>query len=78
MSATAAEGNGHIEPWASDERLNDPVLLGTMNLANKLIQGVSTLAEVLPQDESIPKMWEAVKDLNPESIKELQTALKDM
>ena len=32
----------------------------------------------MSKSESIPKMWETVKDLKPESIKTLKTSLKHM
>ena len=54
-----------------------------MNQVIKLIQEFATLAEKMPTGRmsrtvSIPKMWEAVEDLKPESIKKLQTSLKEM
>ena len=70
-------------PWADDERLQDPLQLGAMNIVIKLVQEFATLAEILPEGkmlrtQSIPAAWEAVKDLKQESIKKLQVALKNM
>jgi hypothetical protein len=69
--------------WTDDERLQDPLQLGTMNLVIKLVQEFATLAEKLPEGrmlktQSIPTAWEIVKDLKQESIKKLQVALKNM
>jgi hypothetical protein len=84
MGSPGEGDNTEPRPWASDERLQDIFSLGTMNKVIKLVQEIATLAEHMPErdkmskEESIPKMWAAVKDLKPESIKRLQTAQEDM
>jgi hypothetical protein len=72
-----------FRPWANDERLQDPFQLGVMNIGIKLVQEFAILAEKLPEGrmpktQSIPTTWEAIKNLKPESIQKLQTALKNI
>ena len=84
MSGAAAEDNDQIRPWASDERLKDPKLLAKMELAITTIQEIAKLFQRLPEGrhmpmtESIPKLWETVKDLKAESLKELQATFRTM
>ena len=55
-----------------------------MELTIKTIQEIAKLFELLPEErhipktESIPKLWETVKDLKSESLKELQATYKTM
>ena len=72
-----------LKPWADDERLNDPFILGTFHTITNLIQKYATLAEKLPdggmpKTTSIPAMWKTVKDLKPESLKKLQHAIQNL
>ena len=84
MPANATEGDNQIRPWASDERLRNPLLLVTISQVISSIQDLATLTEQLPEgqkmfkSESIPNMWETVQDLKPESINKLKTSLKHM
>jgi hypothetical protein len=73
----------NLKPWADDERLNDPLILGTFYTTTNLIQRYATLAEKLPdggmpKTTSIPAMWKTVKDLKPESVKKLQHAIQNL
>jgi hypothetical protein len=68
------------EPWANDERLKDFLKMDTIIRAVRLIQKLAEAMEKAPigamlKTESIPMLWEKVKDLKPESILDLQKAL---
>ena len=83
MGASLPAEENKLKPWADDERLNNPLILGTFNTFTTLIQKFATLAEKLPdgsmpKNKSIPAMWETVKDLKAESLKKLQTAIQSM
>ena len=84
MSVTTKDDNDPLKPWKSDERLKDPFLLGAFSQVISAIQEFATLAERLPEEQkmsradSIPKMWDTVKDLKPESIKQLHASLQRM
>ena len=72
-----------LKPWADDERLNDPLILGSFHIITNLIQRYATLAEKLPdggmtKTTSIPAMWKIFKDLKPESLKKLQHAIQNL
>ena len=72
-----------LKPWADDERLSDPFILGPFHTITNLIQKYATLAEKLPdggmpKTTSIPAMWKTVKDLKPESLKKLQHAIQNL
>ena len=77
MSPQSKQIEDKPRPWTDDDRLNDPFILGTFNTVINLIQEFATLAENLPEGripktQSIPVMWETVKDLKPESLKKEQ------
>jgi hypothetical protein len=83
MGTSVPAGEDTPRPWADDDRLNDLFFLGNFNKVIRLIEEFATLAERLPQGNmpktaSIPKMWEAVKDLKPESLEKLHKAIQDM
>jgi hypothetical protein len=84
MGTSFPAGEDTPRPWTDDDRLkNDPFILGTFNKVIHLIEEFATLAERLPQGnmpktKSIPKMWEAVKDLKPESLEKLQTDIQNI
>ena len=70
------------EPWANDERLKNFKGQAAINRAVKLIHKLAEAMEAapigpMPRTESIPMLWETVKDLNPESILDLQKACLD-
>ena len=72
-----------LKPWADDERLNDPLILGSFHIITNLIQRYATLAEKLPdggmpKTTSIPAMWKIFKDLKPESLKKLQHVIQNL
>ena len=72
-----------LKPWADDERLNDPLILGSFHIITNLIQRYATLAEKLPdggmpKTTSIPAMLKIFKDLKPESLKKLQHAIQNL
>ena len=72
-----------LKPWADDERLSDPFILGPFHTITNLIQKYATLAEKLPdggmpKTTSIPAMWKIFKDLKPESLKKLQHAIQNL
>ncbi len=67
------------EPWANDECLKIFKGQAGINRAVKLIHKLAETMETapigpMPRTESIPMLWETVKDLNPESILDLQKA----
>jgi hypothetical protein len=82
MSAASEDDNDPLKPWKSDKRLLDPFLLGDFSKVISAIQEFAALAERLPEGQnmsradSIPKMWDMVKDLKPESINKLQASLQ--
>jgi hypothetical protein len=68
------------EPWANDERLKDFLKMDTIIRTVRLIQKLAESMEKTPigvilKTESIPMLWEKVKDLKPESILDLQKTL---
>ncbi len=69
------------EPWANDERLKNFKDQVTINRAVKLIHKLAETMETTPigtmPTESIPMLWETVKDLRPESLLDLQNACLD-
>ena len=79
-----SEDNDLLRPWESDERLKDLKVLTKMELVITTTEEITNLVECLSEGhkmsktESIPKLWESVKDLNTESFKELQVTLKTM
>ena len=84
MSETVTEDKDQIRPWTLDDRLKDPRLLVKMELVITTIQEITKLFERLSEGrhmtktESIPKLWETVKDLKVESLKELKSTFKTM
>jgi hypothetical protein len=55
------------EPWANINR--------TVNLIHKLVETMETVPiGPMPKTESIPMLWETVKDLRPENLLDLQKA----
>ena len=70
------------EPWANDERLKNFKGQATINRAVKLIHKLAEAMETapigpMPKTESIPMLWETVKDLSSESLLDLQNACLD-
>jgi len=70
------------EPWANDERLKNFKGQAAINRAVKLIHKLAEAMETapigpMPKTESIPMLWETVKDLSPESLLDLQKACLD-
>ena len=82
MSTASEDDNDPLKPWKSDKRLQNPLLLGDFSKVISVIQEFAALAERLPEgqkmskEDSIPKMWDMVKDLKSESINKLQTSLQ--
>jgi hypothetical protein len=77
MSGTAVEVDNQINPWVSDDRLKEPRFLTKMELVIQTVHQITELLELLTEGihmskiESIPKLWDIVKDLKSESFKEL-------
>ena len=73
------EEDPDLEPWVKDDRLKDYRLQGTIN---KVVKLILRLAEAMkkapigpmPETESIPMLWEKVKDLKQDRILDLQNA----
>jgi hypothetical protein len=70
------------EPWANDERLKNFKGQAAINRAVKLIHKLAEAMETapigpMPKTESIPMLWETVKDLSSESLLDLQNACLD-
>ncbi|NBO32239.1 MAG: hypothetical protein EBV05_11790, partial [Cyanobacteria bacterium WB6_1B_304] len=70
------------ERWANDECLKNFKGQVVINRAVKLIHKLAETMEAapigpMPRTESIPMLWETVKDLNPENILDLQKACLD-
>ena len=71
-----------FEPWANDVWLQDVTLQGKIN---KVVRIILRLAEAMekapigpmPKTKSIPMMWEMVKELKPENIRDLQDACRE-
>ena len=71
-----------LEPWANDVRLQDVTLQGKIN---KVVRIILRLAEAMekapigpmPKTKSIPMMWEMLKELKPENIRDLQDACRE-
>ena len=84
MPENNVEDNDKIRPWTSDTLWNDPLIRGKMGLVISVIQDFARITELLPdgrhmsKEESIPKLWDATKDLKQECIKELHSSFKMM
>ena len=67
------------EPWANDERLKDPMQVGTVNKAIRLIKLLAAALEKasvapMPKTQSIPMLWESAKELKQKNFEDLQNA----
>jgi hypothetical protein len=76
------EESPDLEPWVNDERLQNFKTQGTINKVVRLILRVAEAMEEapigpMPKTKSIPMMWEMVKDLKPENIRDLQDACRE-
>ena len=84
MTENVEEDNNKIRPWTSDDRWNDPLIRGKMELVISVTQDFARITGLLPhgchmsKEESIPKLWDTTKDLKQESIKELHKSFKMM
>ena len=72
-SRYATDDNDYPKPWEGDERLKDITLLAEINRVVKLVIRLAEALEkvpvgVVPKAETIPKLWESVKDLKKENI----------
>jgi hypothetical protein len=71
-----------LKPWVNDVRLQD---FKTQGKINKVVRLILRLAEAMqeepigpmPKTKSIPMMWEMVKELKPENIRDLQDAYRE-
>ncbi len=64
------------EPWSNDECLkifkDQTVINRSVKLLHKLVEAMETVSiGTMPKTESIPMLWETVKDLIPESLLDL-------
>jgi len=83
MGASLPDEEYRLKPWEDDERRRNPMILVTFNTFTSLVQKFGTLAEKLPdcsmpKSESIPAMWETVKDLKPTSLEKLQNTIQSL
>ena len=71
-----------LEPWANDVRLQD---FKHQDTINKVVRLILRLAEAMektpigpmPKTKSIPMMWEMVKELKQENIRDLQDVCRE-
>ena len=71
------------EPWSDDESLKNYRHMGTINKVVGLTQELDEIMEktvigCMPKTKSIPILWEGVKDLKEEIIRDLQVVLCDL
>ena len=67
------------EPWTNDECLKDVFQVVTVNRVIKLIRKLAETLEKaptvsMPKTESIPMLWESVKELKQKNFEDLQNS----
>ena len=82
-SRYATDDNDYPKPWEGDERLKDITLLAEINRVVKLVIKLAEAMEkvpvgAVPKAETIPKLWESVKDLKKENIAKITAATLDL
>jgi len=79
VSRFATDNKDYPKPWEHDERLQHVTFSAEINRVVRLvIRFALAMAEApvgaIPMAETIPKLWESVKDLRPENITNITKA----